>query len=79
MDYFDLVFLGGEEESNATWDVALIKLLSYHQGGHKGQKDAIFIGHECATLTELESQIDRLQKDLEEVRKIARNKFQKHQ
>lgn len=39
------------------------------------EKDQIFITPDCVTLRELDEQIDRLKKELEEIRKKAKQKF----
>lgn len=44
---------------------------------YSSDRNRIFITPECTTLPELESEIDRLHKELEHLRKVAKHKFAK--
>lgn len=47
----------------------------YVKSYSKSNRDFIFITPNCVSIGELEHEIDRLQKELEDIRKKARRKF----
>ena len=47
----------------------------YVKSYSKGNRGFIFITPDCVSIGELEYEIDRLQKELEDIRKKARRKF----
>lgn len=47
----------------------------YIKSYSKSNQDFIFITPDCVSIEELEYEIDRLQKELEDIRKKARRKF----
>lgn len=63
---------GPESDCRATADVYLC---SYTHATYKGHEDKITVSRQCVTLAEFGREIDRMQKELEQLRHVARRKF----
>lgn len=69
LDFVSVAPFGGKESPTMQHAYILLKTYTSNKTGK------IFITHECMSVRELESEIDRLIEELEEIRETARRKF----
>ena len=76
---FDLLFLEQGTGGLPGPPTSHVYLKAYSKGGYRGvSKDSILIGADCVSVFEMEAEIDRLQVELEAIRKEARKRYAEH-
>ncbi len=76
---FDLLFLEHKKGELPGPPVSHVYVKAHSKGGYSGvSKDLIVISADCVSVSEIEAEIDRLQADLEAIRKDARRRYMRH-
>jgi len=76
---FDLLFLEHKKAELPGPPISHVYVKAYSKGGYTGiSKDLILIGADCVSASEIEAGIDRLQAELESIRKEAKKKYAAH-
>lgn len=76
---FDLLFLKPSKDDLPGPAVSHLYVKTHSQKKYKGvSNNLLLIGAECMSIYEMEQEIDRLKRELEAIRKTARQKYTAH-
>ena len=75
-DTFGLLFQSKSEDRKADVEAAALAYVCLSTpGGRQGENDKIFLSRQCLSAQELRQEIDRLQKELEQLWHVGRRRF----